>query len=426
MKRTYTLPFVPEPIDPRGTLDFFGNSEPDAPKQSAATLVPTAAEPAPLEPQEQPPPPPVLVVVETAIDTEAEASGDTNDPTDEMALFDAVADPAVVSRSLIDVYKVPPFTILDTRQGYWQNRKRSWLRLEIKSEIGRANKLTYGKFNQNYEEQTQAEWAGLSDEERTEQGYALSKARSLNPHTKKKYGEGSTSVFDPVLTEIMYRWFCPPGGTILDPFAGGSVRGIVAACLGHPYTGIELRGIQVEANREQATKILRPTTPPVPTPLWVQGDSNKVLAVESEECDFVFTCPPYGDLEVYSDDPDDLSNMKADSFDRTYQEIMGRTVGCLRDNRFAAVVVGNFRDKTTGEFRNLVDITNQAMARAGAKLYNESVLINVSGTAALRARDQFNVSRKLVRVHQMVLVYVKGDPRKAATTIGDVEWLEAI
>ena len=26
--------------------------------------------------------------------------------------------------------------------------------------------------------------------------------------------------------------------------------------------------------------------------------------------DFIFSCPPYGDLEVYSDDPNDLSRMK--------------------------------------------------------------------------------------------------------------------
>jgi hypothetical protein len=38
-----------------------------------------------------------------------------------------------------------------------------------------------------------------------------------------------TSIFDPVLCEIAYRWFCPSGGTVLDPFAGGSVRGIVAS-----------------------------------------------------------------------------------------------------------------------------------------------------------------------------------------------------
>jgi hypothetical protein len=85
----------------------------------------------------------------------------TNDPTTEMALFDTVPDPTVISRSLIDEYHVPPFTIFDTRQGYWQDSKRLWLRLNIKSEIGRDEKLTYGKFNQSYEEKTREEWAGL-------------------------------------------------------------------------------------------------------------------------------------------------------------------------------------------------------------------------------------------------------------------------
>src|SRR5688572_4612648 len=49
-----------------------------------------------------------------------------------------------------------------------------------------------------------------------------------------------TSIFDPVLCELIYRWFVPPGGLVLDPFAGGSVRGIVAAMLGRRYVGVEL------------------------------------------------------------------------------------------------------------------------------------------------------------------------------------------
>lgn len=61
--------------------------------------------------------------------------------------------------------------------------------------------------------------------------------------------QSGTSIFDPVLTELAYRWFCPPTGYILDPFAGGSVRGIVAAVLGRAYTGIDLRPEQIEANQ---------------------------------------------------------------------------------------------------------------------------------------------------------------------------------
>jgi hypothetical protein len=411
---------VPD-IEPQESLDLLGLAMPSA--SPPVTPTPAAGSEPVAEPDPEPPlvadapvDAPVLPAEEGPVVDEG-----TNDPTMETALFDTVPDPTVISRSLIDEYHVPPFTIFDTRQGYWQDRKRLWLRLNIKSEIGRDEKLTYGKFNQSYEEKTREEWAGLSQEERAERGYELSRARALNPHTKQRYGGGSTSVFDPVLTEIMYRWLCPPGGAILDPFAGGSVRGIVAACLGHPYIGIELRGVQVEANREQAIDILRPAAVPVPTPMWVQGDSNVVLASgDAAGSDFVFTCPPYGDLEVYSDDPADLSNMKADDFDRTYHEIIVKAMGCLNDNRFAAVVVGNIRDKATGRIRDLATLTTAAMEEAGASLYNDAILLNVSGTGALRARKQFDVSRKLVRVHQTVLVYAKGDPRIAATDIGPI------
>ena len=33
---------------------------------------------------------------------------------------------------------IPPFSVFDTRQGYWQDRKRAWLSLGIKSELGRG------------------------------------------------------------------------------------------------------------------------------------------------------------------------------------------------------------------------------------------------------------------------------------------------
>jgi hypothetical protein len=104
-----------------------------------------------------------------------------------------------------------------------------------------------------------------------------------------------TSIFDPVICEIAYRWFCPPGGLVLDPFAGGSVRGIVASKLGRRYLGIDLRAEQVAANQEQADTLCGE-----PMPKWVIGDSRGItVLVEAIAADFVFSCPSYADLEVY-------------------------------------------------------------------------------------------------------------------------------
>lgn len=38
-------------------------------------------------------------------------------------------------------FMVPPFTVLSAREGWWQERKRAWLALGIKSELGRGEQL---------------------------------------------------------------------------------------------------------------------------------------------------------------------------------------------------------------------------------------------------------------------------------------------
>jgi hypothetical protein len=107
-----------------------------------------------------------------------------------------------------------------------------------------------------------------------------------------------TSIFDPVLCELVYRWFCPPAGQVLDPFASGSVRDIVANKLGRRYCGVDLSTRQIEANEEQARTICAE-----PMPEWINGDSRDVLSTCDKTADLIFSCPLYADLEVYSEEP---------------------------------------------------------------------------------------------------------------------------
>jgi len=41
-------------------------------------------------------------------------------------------------KGLFEKFLIPPFSILDARQGYWQERKRMWLSLGMQSELGRG------------------------------------------------------------------------------------------------------------------------------------------------------------------------------------------------------------------------------------------------------------------------------------------------
>lgn len=224
-----------------------------------------------------------------------------------------------------------------------------------------------------------------------------------------------TSIFDPVLCELAYRWFCPPGGQILDPFAGGSVRGIVAGVLGYKYYGIDLSKQQIAANEAQRKKI----APKAPVK-WICGDSLHLL-LDAPDADFIFSCPPYGDLEVYSDDPADISTMDYPEFMAAYKKIIALCSGKLKDNRFACFVVGEFRDKKTGVYHGFVPDTINAFRECGCDLYNEAILVTVVGSSPIRITKQFESSRKLGKTHQNVLVFVKGDPKKATEDCGHID-----
>lgn len=219
-----------------------------------------------------------------------------------------------------------------------------------------------------------------------------------------------TSIFDPVLAELAYSWFSPPGGIILDPFAGGSVRGIVAAVLGRKYVGVDLSGRQLAANRVQAEAIC-----PDNMPVWIEGTSVEIETLATGvKADMVFTCPPYASLEVYSDDPNDLSNMPYEQFHEMYRGIIASCVRMMHDDRFAGIVVGDIRDSKTGFYRNFTGHTVQAFIDAGANLYNTAVLVTAVGSLPIRAGKQFAAGRKLGKTHQDFYVFVKGDPKRAS------------
>jgi len=557
---------------------------------------------------------------------------------------------------LREKFLVPPFSVLDARQGYWRERREAWISLGIQSELGRDAKAFT----------TQAQMADGST----------------------FYDYTGVSIFDPVLCELVYRWFAPPGAVVLDPFAGGSVRGVIAAACGHQYWGIDLRAEQVAANKAQwgkikplaaeiaqapvaqdATDNAVPTTPierrgqvwikrddlfaiagvrggkvrtcwtlaqgakglvtagsrqspqvnivahvakrlgipcrvhvptgkptpelqaaaqagadvvpqtpghnsviikrarddakargwreipfgmecieavaatstqvaalpdgckrivvpvgsgmtlagiltgmqkagvslpvlgvvvvadpadrldkwapkgwrqrvklvpagqdyhdpapvtvldglqldpiyeskciphlkpddllwcvgirqtadaraagqaPVHDPTWIVGASPGAVGAKGiPDADLVFTCPPYHDLERYSDDPADLSAMSWDDFRDFYRETIVVAAARLKPNRFMAIVVGEIRDGR-GLYRNLVGLTIDAAIAAGLAYYNEAILVTPIGSLP-RRMGPFSAYRKLGKTHQQLLVFYKGtDPKKLQPIFGDV------
>jgi hypothetical protein len=163
-----------------------------------------------------------------------------------------------------------------------------------------------------------------------------------------------------------------------------------------------------------------------PKPRWIMGEAAATLEAmpEAERFDFLFTCPPYGNLEIYSDDPADLSAAQSyEDFIGRFETIVERACARLRDDRFAAIVLSDFRGEWTADgcYAGFPADCVRAFEKAGLRLYNEAVLIHPAATLPLRAARIFSGGRKLGRMHQELLVFVKGDPRKAHEACGPLD-----
>ena len=268
----------------------------------------------------------------------------------------------------------PPFSVLDSSSSDWVERKRDWFDI-----IGKATKTRDGEFGR------------ISGE--TSKNSVLSHINS------------GTSVFDPVLCELLVRWFSSPSDKILDPFAGGPVRGAVCGSLSRKYFGVEIRQEQIDENLS-AVNALNISN----NVFYKCGDSQNIDNIFlNKEFNMCLTCPPYYNLEVYSES--DLSAMGSyEDFIGGYSVALKKSADLLCDGSFFAIVVGDVRGRDGGYYGFIYD-TFRILTSCGLKLYNEIIFKNVVGTAAMRASGNMK-NRKITKIHQNVLVFYKGNTRK--------------
>jgi hypothetical protein len=297
---------------------------------------------------------------------------------DGTALFDV--DAYTERRNLAGRFVVPPLTVIDQAQGYMRQRRTQW-EAAFPDALGRQDFAT-----------------------RDEAISGRSRLTTATDDTSLRIAAAgpSVSVFDPTIAEIAYEWWTAPGDLVYDPFSGGPTRGIVATALGRRYLGVDVRDDQVTHNRALAE----------PGATYVHADSTEYLSPPS---DFVFSCPPYGSLERYSDQPDDLSTLSWPAFCGAYREVIELAVYTLRPDRFAAFMVGNYKEKR--QLRDLVGLTVEAFVDAGAEYFADIVTATSIGSSSLQAAATFPINRRPMPRHQMLLVFAKGDARAAADRI---------
>jgi DNA modification methylase len=280
-------------------------------------------------------------------------------------------------RDIEGEFGVVPFSILKATAGKWQARKKKWNILIGDDGMEREGAL-FG---------------------------VVPKAGTTEVDEKIKTMAKGVSILDASLAEILLSWFTNTGFRTYDPFAGDTVFGFVSGYMNRPFTGIELRQEQVDANQSRCDNYK------LDAHYICDTSENMDLHIEDSSMDFVFSCPPYADLEKYSDLKEDLSNMSHDEFFKVYRRILMNTYSKLKPDRFACIVMGEVRG-LDGSLLGTVPNTIDFMREAGYKYWNEIILANSVGTLPLRICRQMNANRKIGRRHQTVLIFYKGDTSK--------------
>lgn len=274
-------------------------------------------------------------------------------------------------KNLSDWFIVPPFSVLNVGSDVWQTRKKIWMNRIKDTAQTRSNVL------RNY----------------TQVGVDFMNIKG-----------DTTSILDPVLCEVLLHWFTEEGHRTFDPFAGDTIFGFCSAYKGRPFTGIELREEQVKQNQMivDANGL---------DARYILDDAVNVKNhFKKESMDFMFSCPPYADLEVYSDLENDLSNMDYDVFFEVIKQVYTDCFSVLKNERFAVITIGEVRHKNTGCYIGLVPKIIQIMIDVGFNYYNELILNTPVGNLMMRAGRYMNQNRKIGKNHQNVLVFYKGNP----------------
>ena len=158
-------------------------------------------------------------------------------------------------------------------------------------------------------------------------------------------------------------------------------------------------------------------------PNWINGDSEIEIDSVDAQADLIFTCPPYHDLEIYTDHKDDLSNMSYDLFVSKYASIIKKSYDKLKDNRFFVVVITEIRelsrpgDYKIGKYKGFIKDTICSAEAAGFSYYNDIVFINSQAQAARVSKTYFERNKKVASTHQNILVFIKGNPDIATEEI---------
>jgi len=229
-------------------------------------------------------------------------------------------------------------------------------------------------------------------------------AKPAPADTKSVYGGKVTaSVFNPAVAQAIVACYAPKEGVCFDPFGGGGTRAIIAAKNGLQYKGVELRQEEVMAVGQRCAHC------GVTDSVVIHcGDSRDCSGfMPDSSADFCYTCPPYHDLEKYEGGPADLSMCSSYAeFVKELSLVVAECSRILKPGSNSCWVVGLHRDKA-GELLAMNHDVARIHQANGFRFKEEVVLAHKNNGAIQRVGNFEKGDKRLIRMHEYVLVFVK-------------------
>jgi len=122
--------------------------------------------------------------------------------------------------------------------------------------------------------------------------------------------------------------------------------------------------------------------------------------------DFIFSCPPYWNLERYESCEGQLSDIKNyEEFLERYKQIMEKSISLLKEDKYMCLVVGDFRLKKRYYTFHCDNI--KMMQDLGMKLHDVICIQSVSFDIANKRFGMFKKWKFTSKVHEYLLVFKK-------------------
>jgi len=244
------------------------------------------------------------------------------------------------------------------------------------------------------------------------------------PIHKGRYNDGGfLSKFNSEYAKRILEMWSKEGDLVLDPFCGRSSRPIISTLMKRNYFGFDVLEDNLEEARTQHKTFVSDGDFELGKMKLVHSSSEFVDDHISRDdvADFVFTCPPYFNIERYESADGQLTDIKSyDNFLEVYSRILENTSSKLKPGGFFVVVVANFR--MDNKFYDFSGDTKSILK--GFLDYHDEVILEMSPAKRHPLYLQAITNLNCLKTHEYCLVFRKAasDKQKTIERNNEINW----